>query len=74
MQCEKGEEWTNQEMDAAKKCLKIREKYNYEEFVDIPEIDIKSTKPLRIELHPGIIETGLTVEDLLIRESYKRSE
>ena len=61
-----GTRWTDQELQAANRCLRIRKQYGFTEYPDIQEVRLKpDVERLRTwEQIPGVIRTGLTVKQV----------
>ena len=64
--CGAGKELTDQELQAMKKCYRLRKKYNFTDAPDLPEVYLKPDKEnLKTwEQIPGVIRTGLTVKQV----------
>ena len=70
---ENGNEWTEQEIQAAKKCLRLRKQYAFKEVGEIPPRKDMKKKRLTFTLNEkakGIIPTGLTVKEVAERERF----
>ena len=68
---ENGNKWTEAELQAAKKCLRLRKQYNFTEVgLLLEKIKLKENSPgfTPNDQAKGIIPTGLTVKEKAERE------
>lgn len=66
--CQSGNVWTDKELQAAKKCLRIRERHNFTDGADWPEtafhVKQAAVRMKSFDELPGVTRTGLTVKQV----------